>query len=316
MRILLCLLVFLTSANAEILRLGNNKSVQGTVIKETADTVFVDVGSTIVAVSKKDIVKREADVAKKGDEAKAAREKKDGMFRTIERGEASVRVNVARTESSVVMIRTPVAIGSGFVISPDGYVITNDHVIQGETSIWIILFSRGKDGAIDKKKVSKVRIVATNRYTDLALLKIEGVKDLPYVYIGDSRGTKVGQPVYAIGNPHGLDRTVSEGILSTLNRAIEGLPHLQTTAAVNPGNSGGPLFDLQGRVIGVVNLKMGDSEGLNFAIPSERLIQFLRDRDAFAYDKDHPNSGYRYMRPPPKPPVKKIVKADETPKAE
>ena len=316
MRMLACLLVLALTVHAEILRLGNNKSVQGTVIKETADMVFVDVGSTIVAVPKKDILKREPDVAKKEEKSKAAAEKKDGLFRTIERGEATVRANVARTEAAVVMVRTPAGLGSGFIISPDGYVITNDHVIQGETRVWVILFSRGKDGAIDKRKVGDVKIVATNRYSDLALLKLEGEKDLPYVYVGNSRQVKVGQPVYAIGNPHGLDRTVSEGILSTLNRAIEGLPHLQTTTAVNPGNSGGPLFDLQGRVVGVVNLKIGNAEGLNFAIPSERLVQFLRDRDAFTYDKDHPNSGYRYMRPPPKPPVKKVVKTEDAPKAE
>ena len=313
MRIAIGLLLLAFIAHGEILHLGANRKVQGKVVKETADKVFVDIGFTIVEVPKKEIVSREAD-AKADDAAKkesATREKRDGMFRTIERGEAPVRENVARTEASVVMIRTPRAIGSGFIISSDGYVITNDHVIQGETSIWIIRFKRGKDGAIDKEKLSKVRIVATNRYADLALLKIEGAKDLPHVYIGDSRQLKSGQPVYAIGNPHGLDRTVSEGILSTLNRAIEGLPHLQTTAAVNPGNSGGPLFDLQGRVVGVVNLKMGGAEGLNFAIPSERLIAFLRDRDAFAYDKDHPNSGYRYLPPPPKSQATKMPKSAE-----
>jgi len=310
MRIAIGLLLLALVTHGEILHLGSNRSIQGKVVKETAEKVFVDVGFTIVEVPKKEIVSRAPDTKADGDSKKeaASREKRDGMFHTIERGEAAVRENVSRTESSVVMIRTPQAIGSGFIISPDGYVITNDHVIQGETSIWIIRFKRGKDGAIDKEKLAKVKIVATNRYADLALLKIEDAKDLPYAYLGDSRQLKSGQPVYAIGNPHGLDRTVSEGILSTLNRAIQGLPHLQTTAAVNPGNSGGPLFDLQGRVIGVVNLKMGGAEGLNFAIPSERLIAFLRDRDAFTYDKDHPNSGYRYMPPPPKSPVKKVVK--------
>jgi len=179
--------------------------------------------------------------------------------------------------------------------------VTNDHVVQGETKVWIILFERGEDGAIERRKAGNVKIVAINPYYDLALLKIEDEKKLPFVYLGDSRELKAGQPVYAIGNPHGLERTVSEGILSTLARQFQGLPLLQTTTAVNPGNSGGPLFDLQGRVIGVVNLKLTQSEGLNFAIPSERVMSFLRDREAFAYDKDHPNAGYRYLPPPPKP---------------
>ena len=300
MRIALSLLLIVCFARGEILRLGKDRSIQGKVIKETGDKVFVDVGYTILEVPKKEIVSREADAQPKGEAAKAAKEKKLGLYRTIERGEGSVRDNVERTEAAVVMIRTPQAIGSGFIISPDGYVVTNDHVIQGETKIWIVLFERGKDGAIERRKAANVKIVATNAYYDLALLKIEGEKPLPFAYLGDSKELRTGQPVFAIGNPHGLERTVSEGILSTLARAHQGMPLLQTTTAINPGNSGGPLFDLQGRVIGVTNLILTQSEGLNFAIPSERLRSFLRDREAFAYDKDNPNSGYRYMPPPPK----------------
>ncbi|MEM8883825.1 MAG: trypsin-like peptidase domain-containing protein [Planctomycetota bacterium] len=301
MRVVIALLLCALLGQAETLRLGDGRSIEGKVVKETADKVFVDVGFTILEVPKKEIVERKAS-AKKGD-AKSegkTKETRQGLIRTIERGEASVRENVTRTEGGVVMIRTPQAIGSGFIISPDGYVVTNDHVIQGDTKVWVVLFERGKDGAIERRKASNVKIVAINAYYDLALLKIEDEKPLPFVYVGDSRSLKAGQPVYAIGNPLGLERTVSEGIVSTLNRAIEGLPHLQTTTAVNPGNSGGPLFDLQGRVIGVVNLKIGGAESLNFAIPSERLVSFLKDRDGFAYDKDNPNSGYRYLPPPPK----------------
>jgi serine protease Do len=300
MRIAIVLLVASAVGRGEILRLGKDRSIQGKVVKETAENVFVDVGYTILEVPKKQIESREPDAKPEGKTIKKAQAKKLGLYRTIERGEGSVRENVSRTEGAVVMIRTPQAIGSGFIISPDGYVITNDHVVQGETKIWIVLFERGKDGAIERRKAANVKIVATNRYYDLALLKIEDEKDLPFVYVGDSKDLSAGQPVYAIGNPLGLERTVSEGIVSTLNRAIEGLPHLQTTTAVNPGNSGGPLFDLQGRVIGVVNLKIGGAENLNFAIPSERLTSFLRNRDGFSYDKDHPNSGYRYLPPPKK----------------
>ena len=134
-----------------------------------------------------------------------------------------------RTGGAVVLISTPRALGSGFIISSDGYVVTNDHVIQGETKITVTLFEKGKDGGIEKRKIEKVRIVATNADVDLALLKMEGVKDLPIVYLGDSEKVKVGQPVFAIGNPRGLERTVSEGILSTLNRAYEGRPSGRST---------------------------------------------------------------------------------------
>jgi serine protease Do len=197
------------------------------------------------------------------------------------------------------MVTTPSGLGSGFILTPDGYVVTNDHVVQGETKIAVVLFEK-KDGVLEKRKIEKVKLVATDPHQDLALLKMEDVKDLPIVYLGDSDGLRVGQTVYAIGNPHGLDRTVSEGIVSTLNRIMDGRPHIQTTTAVNPGNSGGPLFDLHGRVIGVVDLKLIFSEGLNFAIPVNRLKRFLQDREAYAYDKDNPNTGYRYLPPPPK----------------
>jgi serine protease Do len=173
-------------------------------------------------------------------------------------------------------------------------------VIQSETKITVVLFEKGKDGTLNKRIVEKVKIVATNAYEDLALLKLEDEKDLPITYLGDSDEVRVGHSCYAIGNPHGLERSVSEGIVSTLGRVMDGRTHLQTTAAVNPGNSGGPLFNLKGEVIGVVDLKLVFSEGLNFAIPVDRVKRFLRDRDAFVYDKDNPNTGYRYLPPPPK----------------
>jgi serine protease Do len=190
------------------------------------------------------------------------------LFSSIDREEASVKENVERTASAVVMIRTPTGLGSGFIITDDGYVVTNDHVIQGDTKISIVLFGEGKDGALKKTNVDKVRIVATNAYVDLALLKMEGFEKLPIAYLGDSDAMKVGQSVYAIGNPLGLERSVSEGIISTTNRPLSGQTFIQTTAAINPGNSGGPLFNLRGEVIGVANLILRQTEGLNFAIPS------------------------------------------------
>lgn len=304
MRALLPLLILLVSgAGAETLHLGEGRVIRGEVVKESADTLFVDVGYTILAVPKKDVLSREADeapappeTAGQGQERKAAGE----IFSTIDRPELPVRENVVRTEGAVVMVTTPGGLGSGFLISPDGYVVTNDHVVQGETKIAVVLFERGGDGALEKRKIEKVKIVATDPHEDLALLKMEEVKDLPIVYLGDSDELKVGQTVFAIGNPHGLERSVSEGIVSTLNRIMDGRPHIQTTTAVNPGNSGGPLLNLAGEVVGVVDLKLIFSEGLNFAIPVNRLKRFLRDRDAYAYDKDNPNTGFRYLPPPPK----------------
>ena len=126
--------------------------------------------------------------------------------------------------------------------------------------------------------------------------------DLAPLFLGRSGEASAGQPVFAIGNPLGLERSVSEGIVSTAKRNFGGVLYIQTTAAINPGNSGGPLFNLKGEVIGVTNMKAGFlTEGLSFAIPVEYLRHFLRNRDAFAFDKHHPNSGHHYLRPPRKP---------------
>jgi serine protease Do len=116
-------------------------------------------------------------------------------------------------------------------------------------------------------------------------------------YLGDIEHIKVGEEVFAIGNPLGLERTVTNGVISTKNRAFEGLVYIQTNAAINPGNSGGPLFNLAGEVIGVTNMGYIFYGGLGFAIPIDYVKHFIENRDAFAYDKDNPNTGYKYLQP-------------------
>ena len=302
MRLAATILLLTVTLQADTFRLGDGRAIKGDVLKETADTYFIDVGFTVIAVPKKDVLSREDDKQAGAKTATEVAQSKDSLFSTIRRAEASVKTNVARTEGAVVMVRTPSGLGSGFIISPDGYVVTNDHVIQGETKITVVIFEKGADGTLSKRIVKTVKIVAMNAFCDLALLKMENVENLPVAYLGDSDGVRVGQSCYAIGNPHGLERTVSEGIVSTLNRVVGGETHVQTTTPINPGNSGGPLFNLKGQVIGVVDLKSVAAEGLNFAIPVTRVKRFLRDREAFVYDKDNPNTGYRYMPPPPKKP--------------
>ncbi|GAI10253.1 unnamed protein product, partial [marine sediment metagenome] len=102
----------------------------------------------------------------------------------------------------------------------------------------------------------KVKIEAINPFVDLALLKVEDLEDakVKFVYLGDTERIKVGEGVFAIGNPLGLERTVTDGVISTINRAFQGLVYIQTNADINPGNSGGPLFNLAGEVIGVTNM--------------------------------------------------------------
>ena len=213
--------------------------------------------------------------------------------------ERSVRELVNELGEAVVQVRTPAGLGSGFFINPDGFLITNFHVTEGETQISVEVYLQ-KNGQIERKTYKQVRIVALNKFADLALLRIED-KDAPKfscVTLGDADKMAVGDTVFAIGSPLGLERTVTEGILSTKTRQFEGTLYLQTTAQINPGNSGGPLFNLRGEVVGVTNMKITFGEGLGFAIPVEAVKFFLNHRESFAYDNDNPSNPYRYLEPP------------------
>ena len=155
------------------------------------------------------------------------------------------------------------SVGSGFIISADGYLITNAHVVDGADEVTVKL--------TDKREF-KAKVVGTDKRTDVALLKIEA-KDLPKVTIGDPEKLRVGEWVVAIGKPFGLENTMTAGIVSAKGRDLpqENLvPFIQTDAAVNPGNSGGPLFNLKGEVIGINSMifsRTGGYMGLSFAIP-------------------------------------------------
>ena len=167
------------------------------------------------------------------------------------------------------------SLGSGFIISPDGYIVTNAHVIKGAKDIRVTLY----DG-----RTFKAKVVGIDEKTDLAVLKIDVDEKLPYLTWDDSDKIRVGDWVIAIGNPFGLGHTVTAGIVSAKGRSI-GLTNydnfIQTDAAINPGNSGGPLVDLEGKVVGVNTAIVGPSfVGIGFAIPSnlarkivERLIK-------------------------------------------
>jgi serine protease Do len=205
---------------------------------------------------------------------------------------------VAEVSEAVVKVSSPAGMGSGFFINEQGYLITNYHVIEKETKIEVTVFKKVKDG-FDKKVFKGVRIEAINPFIDLALLKVEGLGDtqVKFAYLGDIDEIGAGEEVFAIGNPLGLERTVTNGVISTTNRAFEGLIYLQTNAAINPGNSGGPLFNLSGEIIGVTNMGYIFLGGLGFAIPVDYVKHFIDNRDAFTYDKDNPNTGYRYIQP-------------------
>lgn len=301
------LLLALASSGGEVaLDLGAGRSITGVLAKENAENVFVDVGFTILAVPRKDIVSIESveasvqpDAAHPGDERPEGR-----IYATGGWPEAGVRENVERVGEGVVLIRVPGALGSAFVIDARGWIVTNAHVVEEEQEISVTVFHE-QDGQLEKKVFEHVELVALNPYWDLALLRIpaadlEGFQLRP-LPLGSLDELSVGDPVFAVGNPLGLERSVSEGIVSTTNRAAEGMLYVQTTAAINPGNSGGPLFNLAGEVVGVTTWTYLFNEGLNFAIPASTLQQFLDNRDAFAFDKEQPGTGFKYPAPPRRP---------------
>jgi len=157
------------------------------------------------------------------------------------------------------------SLGSGFIVDPNGLVVTNNHVIADADEITVVLNDNSRLAAT---------VIGRDPKTDLALLKVENGKSLPYVEFGDSDGARVGDWVIAIGNPFGLGNTVTAGILSARGRDINAGPYddfLQTDAPINRGNSGGPMFDMNGKVIGVNTLiysPSGGSVGIGFATPS------------------------------------------------
>ncbi|MCU9847929.1 Do family serine endopeptidase [Defluviimonas sp. WL0024] len=165
-------------------------------------------------------------------------------------------------------------VGTGFIISADGQIVTNAHVVEGADKVSVTL--------ADGRKVDG-KVVGADPATDIALVRIEDGGALPTVAFGDSTGLKVGQDVVAIGNPFGLGNSVTAGIVSALGRDINSGPfdnYIQTDAAINKGNSGGPLFNAEGEVVGIntaIFSPSGGSVGIGFAVPSETAAKVVAD---------------------------------------
>jgi serine protease Do len=303
-------------AIADTVVLKDRASIVGKVLAEKHDQVVVDLGYTTLTVPRNQIVKISHGGKEETTEppatpmiapqapvqnAKTAPQTPASFYSAPTQPSVSrtVRDLVNQLGESVVQVRTPGGLGSGFIINEDGFLMTNFHVIEGETQISVEVYHQ-KNGDLNRHVYKQVRIIAINKFEDLALLKIED-KDAPkfrYVLMGSADSLSVGERVFAIGSPLGLERTVTEGILSTKTRQLGGELYLQTTTQINPGNSGGPLFNLAGEVVGVTNMKITFGEGLGFAIPVEGVKFFLDHRDAFSYSNDNPSNPYRYLAPP------------------
>ncbi len=170
----------------------------------------------------------------------------------------------------------PQALGSGFVIDPSGYIVTNNHVIEQANEIKV---------KFQDETELEAKLVGTDKLTDIALLKVESKNPLPFLKFADSDKARVGHSVFAIGNPFGLGGTVTSGIISAFNRDINAGPYdsfIQTDASINRGNSGGPLFNLDGEVLGIntaIFSPTGGSVGIGFSIPAnlaKPIIEQLR----------------------------------------
>ncbi len=191
------------------------------------------------------------------------------------------------------------SLGSGFIVDPKGYIITNYHVIEKADQIYVKLSTDP-----DNQDLGRVaRVIGTDKATDLAVIKIDTSSPLPTVKMGNSDATEVGDSVEAIGSPFALAQTVTAGIISAKNRTIEPgvsgqFQHfIQTDAAINPGNSGGPLLNMNGEVIGVntaIYTQSGGYQGLGFALPSNTVVDVYNDLIGPSHKKIRGSIGIRF----------------------
>ncbi len=287
-----------SAVKSDIIELKSGQKLQGEVLKDSGDQLIIDLGVDIVLIPYSRIKTRSGEAG--ANEPAPTDVKKSEIYSSAKLPIRSTKELTERFGEAVVLVKTPGGLGSGFILNERGYCVTNYHVVERETRIAVTLFHKNSEGEFVRRQINDVKIVALNPFLDLALLQIPIQKDLKFdhVFIAGDDELREGDQVFAIGNPLGLERSVSQGIVSNRNRNFQGLVFIQTTTQINPGNSGGPLFNMRGEVVGVTNMKLLFAEGLGFAIPVSYLKQFLNNREAFAYDKNNPNTGYRYLDPP------------------
>ncbi|MEM9418312.1 MAG: trypsin-like peptidase domain-containing protein [Planctomycetota bacterium] len=275
--------------------------VTGTLLRQTDNGIAIDLQFEVLNFSADQVLDLVAQ------DASAAPTPSNGgeLFTTGRLEAAPIPALVDRFGDSVVLVRTAAGLGTGFVISDRGHLITNYHVVEGATRISVTV-STTTDRGREKAEVKDVRIVALQPLRDLALLQIDWDEEElgpmpPHVVISDADDLAVGDLVFAVGNPLGLERTVTQGIVSSTTRTLGQLRFVQTDASINPGNSGGPLFNARGEVIGVACAGFTSFNGLAFGIPAPDLRDFLINHDAYLYDPSQPQNGVKYLEPPYQP---------------
>jgi len=279
-----------------VVKLKSGASVDGTVLKRSDRRIWVDVGPDVLSFDMNDVAGVESSSAGASVETKL-----DTLFSTATGlAELPPREQAKILGPAVIKVSTPGGLGSGVILSRDGYAITNAHVVQGETNLRATVWFGQPDGTLKRTDIDDVELVAINNHIDLALIKIKHPdgKDFLFAPVQDAEKLEIGQNVFAIGNPLGLERTLTQGVISTTQRSFDGLTYIQTDTPINPGNSGGPLFNTKGEVIGITNMGIRGGEALGFAIPARYVKDFIRNRESFAYDRNNPNSGHNYQKPP------------------
>jgi len=287
----------------EVLLRGGAR-VEAPVVKKGGRAVVVDLGHDLLRLPTEEVLRV---LERTGTVSRVV----SGRLYAVARGErTSTAEAAARNAPAVVVIRSPAGLGSGFFLSEKGHLITNFHVIRGQKRLSVTRFVR-REGALERVVHDKVKILATAPFYDLAVLQLEDLQEkAPFVVLAPTDSAVVGETVFAIGNPLGLERTVTEGVVSQTERPFGGILYLQIDAPINPGNSGGPLFNNRGQVVGIINMKVPSMEGLNFAIPVVHAKYVLDHLDAFAYDQSNPTSGYVYPAPPRNPKVASSEKSE------
>jgi serine protease Do len=276
--------------------------VTAPLLRQSDEGVVLDLGYEVLQIP----AKRVLDVRRGEQQAEPARTAERGIFQTGRLEAREVPELVKRFGEAVVMIRSPGGLGTGFLTSRAGHLVTNYHVVEKHTRLRVTMFRRVAGTAgFEKVEFRKVKILALQPLRDLALLTIdpeEADGRLPEpVVINDRDDLRVGDLVFAIGNPLGMERSVTQGIVSSTTRTIDQMRLIQTDAAINPGNSGGPIFNARGEVVAVACAGAAVFDGLAFGIPASDLIDFLVHRDTYLFDESQPQNGVTYLPPPYRP---------------
>ena len=284
---------------ADVVKLRSGAQVQGQILKQTDRHLWIDIGADVLQLDMEQV-----DSVKRDEAAPALQADTKALYSTAKDLPTLPPKELAKNLGpAVIKVSTPGGLGSGVIINPEGYAITNAHVIQGERSLRATVWFRQADGTLKRVDIDDVAIEAVSNSLDLALIKLKHPDGKPFdvAPVEADEQVEAGQRVFAIGNPLGLERTLTEGVVSVPAMQMEGRAFIQTDTPINPGNSGGPLFNMRGEVVGITNMKITLGENVGFAIPARYVKDFVRHREAYAFDKNNPNSGHTYHDAPPRP---------------